>query len=161
MEMLLDIGSVDNIEDYLNNLLDTGGKIMGLGHAVYKTDDPRAHILAPMSKKMGERVGEPKWYEMSKILEKKGKEAFKQRKGREIYVNVDFYSASLYYYMGIPIDLFTPLFAMARISGWVAHVIEEQFAGADAKPVLYRPDSEYIGDYCGPEECAFVPMENR
>jgi citrate synthase len=161
MEMLLNIGSVDNIENYLNNLLDTGGKIMGLGHAVYKTDDPRAHILAPMSKKMGERVGEPKWYEMSKILEKKGKEAFKQRKGREIYVNVDFYSASLYYYMGIPIDLFTPLFAMARISGWVAHVIEEQFAGADAKPVLYRPDSEYIGDYCGPEECAFVPMENR
>jgi 2-methylcitrate synthase len=161
MQMLLDIGSVDNIEDYLNNLLDTGGKIMGLGHAVYKTDDPRAHILAPMSKKMGERVGEPKWYEMSKILEKKGKEAFKKRKGREIYVNVDFYSASLYYYMGIPIDLFTPLFAMARISGWVAHVIEEQFAGADAKPVLYRPDSEYIGDYCGPDECAFVPMENR
>jgi len=161
MEMLLNIGSVDNIENYLNKLLDTGGKIMGLGHAVYKTDDPRAHILAPMSKKMGERVGEPKWYEMSKILEKKGKEAFKQRKGREIYVNVDFYSASLYYYMGIPIDLFTPLFAMARISGWVAHVIEEQFAGADAKPVLYRPDSEYIGDYCGPEECAFVPMENR
>jgi citrate synthase len=161
MQMLLDIGSVDNIEDYLNNLLDTGGKIMGLGHAVYKTDDPRAHILAPMSKKMGERVGEPKWYEMSKILEKKGKEAFKKRKGREIYVNVDFYSASLYYYMGIPIDLFTPLFAMARISGWVAHVIEEQFAGADAKPVLYRPDSEYIGDYCGPEECTFVPMEDR
>jgi len=161
MEMLLDIGSVDNIEEYLNNLLDTGGKIMGLGHAVYKTDDPRAHILAPMSKKMGERVGEPKWYEMSKILEKKGKEAFKQRKGREIYVNVDFYSASLYYYMGIPIDLFTPLFAMARIAGWVAHVIEEQFAGADAKPVLYRPDSEYIGDYCGPEECEFVPMDNR
>jgi citrate synthase len=161
MEMLLDIGSVDNIEGYLNNLLDTGGKIMGLGHAVYKTDDPRAHILAPMSKKMGERVGEPKWYEMSKILEKKGKEAFKQRKGREIYVNVDFYSASLYYYMGIPIDLFTPLFAMARIAGWVAHVIEEQFAGADAKPVLYRPDSEYIGDYCGPEECTFVPMEDR
>jgi citrate synthase len=161
MQMLLDIGSVDNIEEYLNNLLDTGGKIMGLGHAVYKTDDPRAHILAPMSKIMSERIGEPKWYEMSKILEKKGKEAFKQRKGRDIFVNVDFYSASLYYYMGIPIDLFTPIFAIARISGWAAHVIEEQFAGADAKPVLYRPDSEYIGDYCGPDECAFVPMEDR
>ena len=161
MQMLLKIGSVDNVEAYLSNLLDTGGIIMGLGHAVYKTDDPRAHILAPMSKKMGERVGVPKWYEMSKILEKKGKEAFKERKGRDIFVNVDFYSASLYYYMGIPIDLFTPIFAIARISGWAAHVIEEQFGGADAKPVLYRPDSEYIGDYCGPEECAFVPMENR
>jgi citrate synthase len=161
MEMLLKIGSVDKVEAYVNNLLDTGGIIMGLGHAVYKTDDPRAHILAPMSKKMGERVGEPRWYEMSKILEKKGKEAFKRRKGRDIFVNVDFYSASLYYYMGIPIDLFTPIFAIARISGWAAHVIEEQFGGADAKPVLYRPDSEYIGDYCGPDECAFVPMDER
>jgi citrate synthase len=63
--------------------------------------------------------------------------------------------------MGIPIDLFTPLFAMARIAGWVAHVIEEQFAGSASKPVLYRPDSEYIGEYCGPEECKFVPMEDR
>ena len=161
MEMLLNIGSVDKVEAYVNNLLDTGGKIMGLGHAVYKTDDPRAHILAPMSKKMGERTGEPKWYEMSKILEKKGKEAFKQRKGRDIFVNVDFYSASLYYYMGIPVDLFTPIFAIARISGWAAHVIEEQFGGAASKPVLYRPDSEYIGEYCGPEECAFVPMDER
>jgi citrate synthase len=161
MEMLLNIDSVDKVEAYVNNLLDTGGKIMGLGHAVYKTDDPRAHILAPMSKIMGERIREPKWYEMSKILEKKGKEAFKQRKGRDIFVNVDFYSASLYYYMGIPIDLFTPIFAIARISGWAAHVIEEQFAGADAKPVLYRPDSEYIGDYCGPDQCTFVPLEER
>jgi len=161
MEMLLKIGSVDNVESYVNNLLDTGGVIMGLGHAVYKTDDPRAHILAPMCKKMGERVGEPKWYEMSKILEKKGKEAFKERKGRDIFVNVDFYSASLYYYMGIPIDLFTPIFAVARVSGWTAHVLEEQFGGAASKPVLYRPDSEYIGDYCGPDECAFVPMDAR
>ncbi|MBW1864871.1 MAG: citrate (Si)-synthase [Deltaproteobacteria bacterium] len=161
MEMLLNIGSVDKVEAYVNNLLDTGGIIMGLGHAVYKTDDPRARILAPMSKIMGERTGEPKWYEMSKILEKKGKEAFKHRKGRDIFVNVDFYSASLYYYMGIPIDLFTPIFAIARISGWSAHVIEEQFGGAAAKPVLYRPDSEYIGEYCGPEECTFVPMDER
>jgi citrate synthase len=161
MEMLLKIGSVDKVEGYVNHLLDTGGIIMGLGHAVYKTDDPRAHILAPMSKKMGERTGEPKWYEMSKILEKKGKEAFKQKKGRDIFVNVDFYSASLYYYMGIPVDLFTPLFAMARVSGWAAHVIEEQFGGAASKPVLYRPDSEYIGEYCGPESCTFVPMDER
>ena len=161
MEMLLEIGSVDKVEAYVNNLLDTGGKIMGLGHAVYKTDDPRAHILAPMSNKMGKRTGKPKWYEMSEVLEKKGKEAFKQRKGRDIFVNVDFYSASLYYYMGIPTDLFTPLFAIARITGWAAHVIEEQFGGAASKPVLYRPDSQYIGDYCGPDQCSFVPIEAR
>lgn len=161
MEMLLEIGSVDKVEEYVTNLLDTGGIIMGLGHAVYQTDDPRAHILAPMSKTMGERTGETRWYEMSKLLEQKGKEAFKRKKGRDIYVNVDFYSAALYYYMGMPADLFTPIFAIARISGWAAHVIEEQFGGAAPKPVLYRPDSQYIGDYCGPDLCAFVPLEDR
>jgi len=161
MEMLLDIGSVDKVEAYVNDLLDSGGIIMGLGHAVYQTDDPRAHILAPMSKIIGERTGETKWYEMSKLLEQKGKEAFKQRKGRDIYVNVDFYSASLYYYMGIPVDQFTPIFAIARISGWAAHVIEEQFGGAAPKPVLYRPDSQYIGEYCGPDVCSFVPIDKR
>jgi citrate synthase len=161
MEMLLEIGSVDKVEEYVTNLLDTGGIIMGLGHAVYQTDDPRAHILAPMSKTMGERTGETRWYEMTKLLEQKGKEAFKRKKGRAIYVNVDFYSAALYYYMGIPADLFTPIFAIARITGWVAHVIEEQFGGAAPKPVLYRPDSQYIGDYCGPDLCTFVPMEER
>jgi citrate synthase len=161
MEMLLEIGSVDKVEEYVTNLLDTGGIIMGLGHAVYQTDDPRAHILAPMSKTMGERTGETRWYEMTKLLEQKGKEAFKRKKGRAIYVNVDFYSAALYYYMGIPADLFTPIFAIARISGWAAHVIEEQFGGAAPKPVLYRPDSQYIGDYCGPDLCAFVPIEDR
>jgi len=161
MEMLINIGSVDKVAAYVNDLLESGGIIMGLGHAVYQTDDPRAHILAPMSKAMGERTGDTKWYEMSKILEQKGKEAFKRKKGRDIYVNVDFYSASLYYYMGIPVDLFTPIFAIARISGWVAHIIEEQFGGAATKPVLYRPDSHYIGDYCGPEECSFVSIEER
>jgi citrate synthase len=161
MEMLLDIGSVEKVEEYVNRLLDTGGKIMGLGHAVYQTDDPRAHILAPMSKTMGERAGDTRWYEMSKDLEQKAKEAFKRKKGRDIYVNVDFYSASLYYYMGIPTDLFTPIFSIARVAGWAAHVIEEQFGGAAPKPVLYRPDSQYIGEYCGPDLCSFVPIENR
>jgi citrate synthase len=161
MRMLLEIGSVDNVDGYIKKMLETGGKIMGLGHAVYQTDDPRAHILAPMSKKMGERTGDTKWYELSKILEKKAKAAFLAKKGREIYVNVDFYSASLYYYMGIAVDLFTPLFAIARISGWAAHVIEEQFAEAAGKPALYRPESDYIGDYCGPDECAFIPMDER
>ncbi len=161
MEMLKDIGSVEKVEAYIEQLLDTGGKIMGLGHAVYQTDDPRAHILAPMSKTMGERAGDTQWYDMSKHLELKAKEAFKRKKGRDIYVNVDFYSASLYHYMGIPTDLFTPVFAIARIVGWTAHVIEEQFGGAAPKPVLYRPDSQYIGEYCGPDLCSLVPIEKR
>lgn len=161
MRMLQEIGSVENVEAYVKKILDTGGVIMGLGHAVYQTDDPRAHILAPMSQKMGERAGNTKWYDLSKHLEKTGKAAFMEKKGREIYVNVDFYSASLYYYMGIPIDLFTPVFAISRVAGWAAHVIEEQFAGAAPKPVLYRPAAEYIGDYCGPEECSFTPIDQR
>lgn len=161
MQMLLKIGSVDKVSDYVNGILDAGEKIFGLGHAVYKVDDPRAHILAPMSKTMGERTGQPQWYEISKALEKTGKAAFKERKGLDIFVNVDFYSASLYYAMGIPVDLFTPLFAIARIAGWTAHVIEERFGEAGAKPALYRPKSDYIGDYCGPDECAFVPMQKR
>jgi citrate synthase len=161
MEMLLAIGEPEKAETYVNQVLDEGRKIMGLGHAVYKTDDPRAHILRPMSQRMGELAGETKWYEISKILEEKGKAAFKERKGTEIYVNVDFYSASLYYAMGIPTDLFSPVFAISRVAGWVAHVLEEQFAEAAPKPMLYRPESEYVGDYCGPDECSFVPMADR
>lgn len=161
MQMLLNIGSPDKAEAYVNQILDEGKKIMGLGHAVYKVDDPRAHILAPMSKKMGEKIGETQWYEMSKILEVKGKEAFRERKGIDIFVNVDFYSASLYYCMGIAVDLFTPLFAISRVAGWVTHVLEEQFAEAAPKPMLYRPESDYIGDYCGPDTCSFTPMDKR
>jgi citrate synthase len=161
MQMLKKIGSVENIDAYIEEQLSGGGKIMGLGHAVYRVDDPRALILAPMSRKMGERIGEVKWYEISRSLEEKAKAAFKQHKDMDIYVNVDFYSASLYYAMGISMDLFTPIFAISRVAGWVAHVLEEQFADAAPKPMLYRPESEYVGDYCGPEECVLAPLESR
>lgn len=161
MEMLLAVGSPDKAEAYVKRVLDEGKKIMGLGHAVYQVDDPRAHILAPMSKRMGEMAGDIRWYEISKILEVKGKQAFKEHKGKDIYVNVDFYSASLYYAMGIPTDLFSPLFAISRVAGWSAHVLEEQFAEAAPKPMLYRPESEYVGDYCGPETCSFMPLDSR
>jgi citrate synthase len=161
MEMLMEIGSPDRVESYVNEQFDAGMRIMGLGHAVYKVDDPRALILAPMSKVVGERFGESKWYEMSALVEEVAKEEFQKRKGRDIYTNVDFYSASLYYMMGIPMDQFTPIFAIARVAGWSAHVIEEQFAEAAPKPMLYRPESDYVGDYCGPEVCDFVPIEER
>ena len=161
MEMLQKIDSVDQVEAFVNREMDEGRKLFGLGHAVYKVDDPRARILAPMSKIMGERTGEPRWYEISTVLEQKGKEIFKERKGIDIFVNVDFYSASLYYTMGIPIDFFTPVFAISRIAGWTAHILEEQFADAAEKPALYRPSSDYVGEYCGPDQCTFVPVENR
>jgi citrate synthase len=161
MQMLLSIGDLDKVDQFIADTLDAGKVIMGLGHAVYQVDDPRAHIIAPMSQTLGKRRGDTRWYDLSKALELKGKAAFKERKGRDIFVNVDFYSASLYYYMGIAVDLFTPVFAISRIAGWTAHVIEEQFGGASAKPTLYRPESDYIGDYCGPDECAFIPMDQR
>ena len=161
MKMLKEIGSMDNIDAYINCKLDSGDLIMGLGHAVYQTDDPRALILAPMSKRMGEIAGQPLWYELSKSLEKKAKAAFKARKQREIYCNVDFYSASLFHTMGIAMDLFSPVFAISRISGWSAHVIEEQFAMAAPKPSLYRPGATYVGSYCGPDECVFIDLDKR
>ncbi len=161
MEMLKTIKSIDRIDGYINDTLDAGGLIMGLGHAVYQTDDPRAGILAPMSKRMGEIIGDTSWYELSKALEAKAKKAFLEKKKREIFVNVDFYSASLFYAMGIPIDFFSPLFALSRVSGWSAHVIEEQFATAASKPVLYRPGASYVGDYCGPNECSFIDIDAR
>ncbi len=161
MQMLKKIGSVDKIDAYINNLLSTGGLIMGLGHAVYQTDDPRALILKPMSKRMGQIANDPVWYELTRSLETKGKAAFKAKKGRDIFCNVDFYSASLFYTMGIKTDLFSPLFAISRVSGWAAHVIEEQYAMAAPKPSLYRPGAEYVGDYCGPDECAYTDIDDR
>lgn len=161
MEMLKKIGDPEKAADFVSQEFDAGRKIFGLGHAVYDTDDPRAHILAPMSKDLGERIGEPQWYQISKTLEEVGKAEFRKRKNRDIFVNVDFYSASLYYAMGIPVDFFTPVFAISRVAGWAAHVLEEQFAGAAPKPTLYRPESEYIGDYCGPDVCEYVPLEAR
>jgi len=161
MKMLKEIGKVENIDPYISNILDTGGLIMGLGHAVYQTDDPRSIILRPMCKRMGEISNDPLWFELTLELEKKGKAVFKEKKGRDIFCNVDFYSASLFYTMGITTDLFTPLFAISRVSGWAAHVIEEQFAIAAEKPSLYRPGAAYIGDYCGPNECVYTDIDDR
>jgi citrate synthase len=161
MQMLLALGSTDKVADFVNAELDAGRKIFGLGHAVYDVDDPRAHILARLSKSLGELAGDPRWYEMSTLIEKTAKGIFRRRKNADIPVNVDFYSASVYHYLGIPVDLFTPVFAIARVAGWTAHIIEEQFAGAAPKPVLYRPESEYVGEYCGPEVCEYTPIEQR
>ncbi len=161
MEMLKNIGTPDNIDTYISSVLEKGELIMGLGHAVYQTDDPRAVILEPMSRIQGEKTGQPQWHELSRTLETKAKAAFKAHKKKDIFVNVDFYSASLFYTMNIPMDLFTPVFALSRMAGWTAHVIEEQHATAAPKPLLYRPGAAYVGDYCGPENCTFTPIDKR
>lgn len=161
MEMLLEIGEVGNVRSWVARRLDTGNRVMGMGHAVYKADDPRAKVLRSISERLGKRAGEPKWYEMTRLIEMTTKEEFQKRKGREIYPNVDLYSASVYHMLGIDRDLFTPVFAISRIAGWSAHIIEEKYAEAQPKPMLYRPKADYIGNYCGREACEYTPIERR
>lgn len=160
MKVLLEIGSIDRVEGWVKEKVERGERIMGLGHAVYKTYDPRAIILREISKKLSEELKTP-WYEMTRRLEEAAKREVRAKKGIEIYANVDLYSASVFYMMGIPIDLFTPLFSIARISGWCAHVIEEKFAEAQPKPILYRPSASYVGKYCGSHGCEYIPIEKR
>jgi citrate synthase len=161
MKMLLGIGEIDRVKSFVSGRLQAGGKIMGMGHAVYRTEDPRATLLKGISQRLADRTGDRHWLELTKAIEGATKEEFRRIKGKEIYPNVDFYSASVYHMMGIPTDLFTPVFAISRISGWTAHGIEEKFAEAQPKPELYRPDSDYVGTYCGPQDCKYVPIEKR
>jgi citrate synthase len=161
MKMLLEINEEDQVKAWVSERLQKGGKIMGMGHAVYRTEDPRATILRSICEKLSKRVGDQHWFRLSKAIETATQEEFRKLKGKEIYPNVDFYSASVYHMMGIPRDLFTPVFAISRISGWAAHIIEERFAEAQPKPELYRPDSDYVGMYCGLRGCNYVPIEER
>src|SRR5438477_6876931 len=146
MKILLEIGSVDNVESYVKDALAKKKKIMGFGHAVDKTEDQRATHLRRFSKEMGERKGDKKWYDMTAKLE----EVMKREKG--LLPNVDAYSASTYYMMGIPLDLYTPIFAISRISGWTAHILEQY-----ANNKLIRPRAEYIG----PRNVPYVPIDER
>ena len=146
MKMLLEIGSLDRVESFVREALANKRKIMGWGHAVYRTDDPRATHLRKLSKEMGERKGDTKWYDMTAKVE----EVMKREKG--LLPNVDAYSASTYYMMGIPLDLYTPIFAISRISGWTAHILEQY-----ANNKLIRPRAEYIG----PRNVPYVPIDER
>ena len=161
MKMLLEIGEVNRVKAWVSEKLRTGGKVMGMGHAVYHTEDPRATLLRKSCEELAAGTGDQKWFELTKAIEAETKEEFRKLKGKEIYPNVDFYSASVYYMMGVPIDLFTPIFAISRLSGWAAHIIEEKFAEAQPKPELYRPDAEYVGTYCGPDACDYIPIGKR
>jgi citrate synthase len=160
MKMLFDVGESKNVDNWIKNKLKEGKRIMGMGHAVYRTTDPRADILERLSKSIckGDNY---KWYEITKDIESFTKQYMSEMKKQAIYPNVDLYSASLYYSMGFPIDLNTPIFAISRISGWAAHVIEEKFAEAAPKPALYRPKAVYVGKYCGPMGCEFIPINKR
>jgi citrate synthase len=160
MKMLLEIADPYRVEKWVSNHLQSGGRIMGMGHAVYRTTDPRADILGRLSARIS-REKNNKWFEITHRIEEVTKKWMLENKKQTIYPNVDLYSASIYYSMGIPMDLNTPIFAISRIAGWAAHVIEEKFAEAAPKPALYRPKAVYIGKYCGPMGCEYTPLLNR
>ena len=160
MRMLLDIKTEDRVESWIKEKMDKGERIMGMGHAVYKTYDPRALVLKELSKKLAEKTNEP-WFNITQKVEQTTIEEMKKRKGVDIYPNVDLYSASVYYMLKIPMDLNTPIFAISRVAGWAAHIIEEKFAEAAPKPALYRPKAVYVGKYCGPQGCEYMPLDLR
>jgi len=147
IQMLQEIGDEKNVDAYIEKKLAEKQKIMGIGHRVYKTLDPRAPHLRAMAIKLSEKIGEPKWIRMSERIA----ELMKQKKN--LNANVDFYSATVYHSLGIPTDLFTPVFAIARCSGWCAHVLEQL---EDNR--LYRPLSEYVGEPAGKK---VVPIDER
>ena len=139
-------GGVENVDAFVRSELDSGRKLMGFGHRVYKTEDPRATHLRKMSEELAELTGNSRYYEMSRRMEQVVLDA------KGLYPNVDFFAASVYHALGIPTDLFTPVFAISRMSGWTAHVIEQH---EDNR--LIRPDSEYTG----PHDQHWVPVDQR
>ncbi|MDP6048638.1 MAG: citrate/2-methylcitrate synthase [Candidatus Bathyarchaeota archaeon] len=161
MESLLEIMEPKEAESWVKKKLDRGERIMGMGHAVYTTMDPRAEILRLMSERLAQRTEESRWFTLTQGIEKASRREFIQRKGRDLIPNVDLYSASIYYVMGIPPDLYTSIFAVSRIMGWCAHVLEEKFPNPPVKPMLYRPSSDYTGKFCGLVGCKYVPLEER
>lgn len=146
LAMLKEIGGTDKVDDWIRSHLEAKERIFGFGHRVYKTLDPRATVLKKMSEQLCDAVGQQHWYEMSNRIEK----VVKAEKG--IDANVDFYSASVYHALGIPTDLFTPIFAIARISGWTAHVMEQLRHNR-----LIRPIARYVG----PQDQHVIPIDQR
>jgi len=160
MKMLLEISDIDKVEPWIKEKLSQGQKVMGMGHAVYKTYDPRAQVLKELSRKLAAKSQE-KWFDMTEKIETATISEMKSQKGKDIYPNVDLYSASIYYMLKIPVDLNTPIFAISRVAGWAAHIIEEKFAEAAPKTALYRPKAVYVGKYCGPQGCEYKTLDLR
>ncbi len=146
MRMLLKIGDPAKTKEWITDALARKEKVMGFGHRVYRTEDPRATHLRKFSEAMGKRTGEMQWFQMSRTIE----DFIMQEK--HLYSNVDFYSASTYYQMGIPLDLYTPIFALSRVSGWTAHILEQY-----AHNRIIRPTA----DYTGPVDCSWHPINER
>lgn len=149
VEMLEEIGSVANVRPYLESCLERKAKIMGFGHRVYKVKDPRATILQKLAEQLFEKFGRDKYYDIALEMEKVVEEKLGHR---GIHPNVDFYSGLVYRKLGIPTDLFTPIFAIARVAGWLAHWKEQLEANR-----IYRPTQIYTGGH----NLAYIPMDQR
>jgi citrate synthase len=149
MSTLQEIGSLDKAEEYVMSRLAAKQKVMGFGHRVYHTYDPRARILSQFSQKLAQQTGNAKWYDMSKKIEEI---MVREVSDKGIYPNVDFYSATVYYYMGLDQELFTPIFAVSRIAGWTAHVMEQLQNNR-----LFRPRAIYPGE----KNVPYVQMDRR
>ena len=147
IHMLKEIGTLEKVDAWVKEQMAQKKKIMGIGHRVYKVLDPRAPHLKRMAEKLTAELGEPKWIQMSERI------AHIMRTEKKLEANVDFYSATVYYSLGLPTDLFTPIFAVARTAGWTGHVLEQW---SDNR--LFRPDSEYVGPAIGRK---VVPIERR
>ncbi len=160
MKMLLEISDINKVDSWIKDKLTQGEKVMGMGHAVYKTYDPRAQVLKELSRKLAAKSN-GKWFDMTEKIETATIAEMKSQKGKDIYPNVDLYSASIYYMLKIPVDLNTPIFAISRVAGWAAHIIEEKFAEAAPKTALYRPKAVYVGKYCGPQGCEYKTLDLR
>lgn len=146
MLMLKRIGTIEKAQQFVKDALQAKEKVMGIGHRVYKNGDPRAAILRKMSQQLTQQIGEPQWYEMSTLID----DTMFKEKG--LMPNVDFYSATVYYSMGIPIDIYTPIFAVSRISGWLAHAFEQY-----ANNRIYRPRGKWVGAV----GLKYVPVSQR
>jgi citrate synthase len=159
MNMMDELAGVGDIESWIRERLSKKEKIYGMGHAVYKTYDPRAGILKGILEKLSARTGQSKLYQLCASVEETAVRVLTEKGKDTIKPNIDFYSGTVYKMMGFPHDMFTPLFAASRIGGWCAHIIEERFGLAQGKPSLYRPAAEYVGNYCGLTGCEYKPHD--
>ena len=149
MKMAMEIGQPENADEYAKKVLESGGRIMGFGHRVYKAEDPRARHLRARSRELGEKMGQPHWFQILRYLEEKIMVPYRSR---GIYVNVDFFAGSIYHLLGIPEDLFIPIFALGRIPGWTLQCVEQYEDNILIRPLL---------DYQGPMDLEYVPLEER
>jgi len=155
MNMMDELAGADDIESWIKDKLSKKEKIYGMGHAVYKTYDPRAAILKTILEKLSTKSGQREFYNLCTAVEDAAVGILTDKGKDTIKPNIDFYSGTVYKMMGFPHDMFTPIFAVSRIAGWCAHIIEEHFGLAQGKPSLYRPAAEYIGNYCGLTGCEY------